>query len=68
MVLLTPPLERSSACGTFDGENPHVPDQSEIDTLLPEVGYEKIQVDGNNVTLLDGCTLDLWCRWKRHGL
>ena len=31
----------------IDGENPHVPDQSEIDNLLPEVGYEKIQVDGN---------------------
>lgn len=43
----------------IDGENPHVPDQSEIDALLPEVGYGKIQLDGNQVTLLDGCTLDL---------
>ena len=49
------------------GENPHVPDQSEIDTLLPEVGYEKIQVDGNNVTLLDGCTLDLGAVGKGMG-
>ena len=49
------------------GENPHVPDQSEIDTLLPEVGYEKIQVDGNNVTLLDGCTLDLGAVGKGIG-
>ena len=48
-------------------ENPHVPDQSEIDTLLPEVGYEKIQVDGNNVTLLDGCTLDLGAVGKGMG-
>ena len=49
------------------GENPHVPDQSEIDTLLPEVGYEKIQMDGNNVTLLDGCTLDLGAVGKGMG-
>ena len=49
------------------GENPHVPDQSEIDPLLPEVGYEKIQVDGNNVTLLDGCTLDLGAVGKGMG-
>lgn len=51
----------------IDGENPHVPDQSEIDTLLPEVGYEKIQMDGNNVTLLDGCTLDLGAVGKGMG-
>ena len=51
----------------IDGENPHVPDQSEIDTLLPEVGYEKIQMDGNTVTLLDGCTLDLGAVGKGMG-
>ena len=53
-----PTLGKIIRLWNIDGENPHVPDQSEIDTLLPEVGYEKIQVDGNNVTLLDGCTLD----------
>ena len=51
----------------IDGENPHVPEQSEIDALLPEVGYEKIQLDGNNVTLLDGCTLDLGAVGKGMG-
>ena len=51
----------------IDGENPHVPDQSEIDALLPEVGYEKIQLDGNQVTLLDGCTLDLGAVGKGMG-
>ena len=51
----------------IDGENPHVPDQSEINSLLPEVGYEKIQLDGNNVTLLDGCTLDLGAVGKGMG-
>lgn len=51
----------------IDGENPHVPDQSEIDVLLPEVGYEKIQLDGNQVTLMDGCTLDLGAVGKGMG-
>ena len=45
-----PTLGKIIRLWNIDGENPHVPDQSEIDTLLPEVGYEKIQVDGNNVT------------------
>lgn len=51
----------------IDGENPHVPDQSELDALLPETGYEKIQLDGNTVTLLDGCTLDLGAVGKGLG-
>ena len=51
----------------IDGENPHVPEQSEIDALLPEVGYGKIQLDGNQVTLLDGCTLDLGAVGKGMG-
>ncbi len=51
----------------IDGENPHVPDQSEINALLPEVGYEKIRLDGSLVTLLDGCTLDLGAVGKGMG-
>ena len=51
----------------IDGEDPHVPDQSEIDALLQEVGYEKIQLEGNNVTLLEGCTLDLGAVGKGLG-
>ena len=31
------------------------------------MGYEKIRVDGNNVTLLDGCTLDLGAVGKGMG-
>ena len=62
-----PTLGKIIRLWNIDGENPHVPDQSEIDTLLPEVGYEKIQMDGNNVTLLDGCTLDLGAVGKGMG-
>lgn len=49
------------------GENAHIPEQSELDQLLPAVGYEKIQLDGNKVTLLDGCTLDLGAVGKGMG-
>ena len=52
----------------IDGENPHVPDQSEIDALLPEVGYGKIQLDGNQVTLPGWLYPGSWSSWKRHGL
>lgn len=62
-----PTLGRLIRLWDIDGENPHVPDQSDIDALLPEVGYEKIQLDGNTVTLLEGCTLDLGAVGKGLG-
>lgn len=36
-----------------------VPSQQEIDSLLPSVGYEKIALSGNTVTLPQGMQLDL---------
>ena len=33
------------------GENPHVPEQSELDELLKDVGYQKVSLDGDKVTL-----------------
>ena len=33
------------------GENPHVPEQSELDELLKDVGYGKVSLDGDKVTL-----------------
>ncbi len=40
-------------------DNPRVPSQSEIDALLPLVGSGHIHMDGNAVTLDDGCAVDL---------
>lgn len=38
---------------------PRVPQQSEIDALLPLVGSGHIRLDGNTVTLDSGCAVDL---------
>lgn len=31
----------------IDGENPHVPDEKELNSLLEDVGYEKVTLDGD---------------------
>ena len=46
------------------GENPHVPEQSELDELLKDVGYQKVSLDGDKVTLEKGATLDLGATGK----
>lgn len=51
----------------IDGDNPHVPEQSEIDELLKDVGYDKVTLEGNNVTLESGTTLDLGATGKGIG-
>lgn len=40
-------------------DHPRVPDQAEIDALLPLVGTEHVHLDGLNVSLDEGCTIDL---------
>ena len=49
------------------GENPHVPEQSELDELLKDVGYGKVSLDGDKVTLEKGATLDLGAAGKGIG-
>ena len=49
------------------GENPHVPEQSELDELLKDVGYGKASLDGDKVTLEKGATLDLGATGKGIG-
>ena len=41
-----------------------IPAQEELDKLLKETGYEKLELDGNKVTLKDGATLDLGAAGK----
>ena len=43
------------------GENPQIPAEEELEKLLQKSGYEKIQMEGTNVTLKEACTLDLGC-------
>ena len=49
------------------GENPHVPEQTELDDLLKDVGYQKVSLDGYKVTLEKGTTLDLGATGKGIG-
>ena len=51
----------------IEGENPHVPDQKELDALIENVNYKNIVLDGNKVTLKDGATLDLGAAGKGIG-
>ena len=41
------------------GENAGIPQTGELESLLKETGYEKLELDGNKVTLKDGATIDL---------
>ena len=51
----------------IDGEDPHIPEEKELNTLLKKVGYSKITLDGNKVTLPAGMTLDLGAAGKGMG-
>lgn len=62
-----PTLGRIIRLWDIDGEDPHVPDQTELDALLTQTSWEKIKLDGRGVTLEDGCTLDLGAVGKGMG-
>lgn len=49
------------------GENAGIPQAGELESLLKETGYEKLELDGNKVTLKDGATLDLGAAGKGIG-
>lgn len=49
------------------GENAGIPQAGELESLLKETGYEKLELDGNKATLKDGATLDLGAAGKGIG-
>ena len=51
----------------IDGEDPQVPEQSQLDELLKNVDYQNVVLDGNKVTLKNGSTLDLGAVGKGIG-
>lgn len=51
----------------IEGEEPHVPEQSELDKLLKNVDYKNIVLNGDKVTLKNGSTLDLGAVGKGIG-
>ena len=52
----------------IDGENPHIPEEKELNTLLKNVGYSKITLDGNKVTLPAGSDTGPWGSRQRDWL
>ena len=57
--LLDPTLGKVIRLWDIGGENPGIPEDGRLEALLKETGYEKMELDGNKVTLKDGSTLDL---------
>lgn len=51
----------------IDGENPHIPDADELESLLEKTGYQKVALDGTTVTLSDGASLELGAVGKGMG-
>ena len=51
----------------IEGDDSHVPEQSELDKLLKNVDYKNIVLDGDKVTLKNGSTLDLGAVGKGIG-
>lgn len=50
------------------GEEPRVPEQSEIQTALSTVGYENIKISGNECVLENGTQIDVGCDGKGFAL
>lgn len=49
------------------GANPGIPEDGQLEPLLKETGYEKMELNGNKVTLKDGATIDLGAAGKGIG-
>lgn len=49
------------------GEDQRVPKKSEIQEVLKNSGYEKVSVDGKNIRMDEGCSLDLGAAGKGIG-
>mgnify|MGYP003227970063 CR=1 FL=1 len=55
---MDPTMGRVIRLWDIDGENPHIPSDDELNSLLENVGYDKVTLDGNKVTMPEGVTLD----------
>lgn len=62
-----PTIGRIIRLWDIDGDDPQVPEQADLDALLKDVGYQKVTLDGNKVTLEKDTTLDLGATGKGIG-
>lgn len=51
----------------IDGEDPYIPRNDELQTLLKQCGYQKVELLGSQVTLESGVSLDLGAAGKGIG-
>lgn len=56
---MDPTLGKVIRLWDIDGKNPHIPEETVLEELLAETGYEKISLEENYISLDKGCTLDL---------
>ncbi|MFR7394816.1 MAG: FAD:protein FMN transferase [Blautia wexlerae] len=64
---MDPTMGRVIRLWDIDGENPHIPSDDELNSLLEDVGYDKVTLDGDQVTMPEGVTLDLGAVGKGIG-
>ena len=64
---LDPTMGKVIRLWDIDGENPHVPAEDDLKSLLADVGYDKVILNGNDVTMPEGVTLDLGAAGKGIG-
>lgn len=64
---MDPTMGRVIRLWDIDVENPHIPSDDELNSLLENVGYDKVTLDGNKVTMPEGVTLDLGAAGKGIG-
>lgn len=65
---MDPTMGRVIRLWDIDGEDPHIPSDDELNSLLENVGYDKVTLDGNKVTMPEGVTLDLGAAGKGNWL
>lgn len=62
-----PTMGKISRLWDVDGDHPQVPEKQELEKLLEESGYEKIQQDGTHVVLESGASVDFGAVGKGIG-
>lgn len=64
---MDPTLGRVIRLWNISGENPQVPEDAELKKLMKDTGYQKVSLTDDEVTLDQGCTLDLGAVGKGIG-
>ena len=64
---MDPTMGRVIRLWDIDGEDPHIPSDDKLNSMLENVGYDKVTLDGNKVTMPEGVTLDLGAAGKGIG-